>query len=223
MNSTHLTVLPRLRDFLYVTMRTQKHTTAIMLYHDAFWVVWYWEGSNHRELVMCTETINADIIEFDTITGRFKAVKGIKLKPNCHYFIVTRPQYCEDIDLYVIRSELGGEIMKYEERLKEKTFTRIVETYFSAAHHIEGHPKCGVVHGHTYKVRVEVTSSDWIDLGDLRGAVTKIVARYDHSDLGDKISEELAAEIANELENLGQVTVEVWETPYSGVRYEHGV
>lgn len=38
------------------------------------------------------------------------------------------------------------------------------EYWFSAAHRLEGHPKCGRLHGHNYKVIIEVTTDEsWVD------------------------------------------------------------
>ena len=63
------------------------------------------------------------------------------------------------------------------------------EYSFSAAHRIEGHPKCGRLHGHNYKVIVEVRRRDRdsvddkgmvIDFGDLDNVVKPIINRFDH-------------------------------------------
>ena len=57
---------------------------------------------------------------------------------------------------------------------------------FSAAHRIEGHPKCGRIHGHNYEVTVEVTgpvnSHDGmvIDYGKLDELVKPLIDRMDH-------------------------------------------
>ena len=59
--------------------------------------------------------------------------------------------------------------------------------WFSAAHQIEGHPKCGRLHGHNYKVRVGVTglvseqTGMVIDFGDLDTIVKPIIdGEMDH-------------------------------------------
>lgn len=60
------------------------------------------------------------------------------------------------------------------------------EYSFSAAHRIEGHPKCGRLHGHSYKVTVEVRSrvlpedGMLIDYGTLDKIVQPIVDSIDH-------------------------------------------
>jgi 6-pyruvoyltetrahydropterin/6-carboxytetrahydropterin synthase len=63
------------------------------------------------------------------------------------------------------------------------TITR--DYWFSAAHRLEGHPKCGRLHGHNYKVVVELTGDieggRWImDFGDLDQIVKPIIASMDH-------------------------------------------
>lgn len=59
------------------------------------------------------------------------------------------------------------------------------EYWFSAAHRIEGHPKCGRLHGHNYKVVVFVTGHPdergmVIDYGDLDVVVKPIIDALDH-------------------------------------------
>ena len=62
----------------------------------------------------------------------------------------------------------------------ERTYT------FSAAHIIPGHPKCGRMHGHNYKVEVSVTGElsgpqNWImDFGELDKIVKPLIDRLDH-------------------------------------------
>ena len=61
------------------------------------------------------------------------------------------------------------------------------EYWFSAAHRLEGHPKCGRLHGHNYRLLVTITSDDmdtqmgWImDFGDLDKVVKPILDDVDH-------------------------------------------
>jgi len=58
---------------------------------------------------------------------------------------------------------------------------------FCAGHRIEGHPKCGRLHGHNYVVEVELISVDFIDVsgmlldyGKLDEVVKPIVDKLDH-------------------------------------------
>lgn len=63
---------------------------------------------------------------------------------------------------------------------------RIYETEFHAAQIIVGHSKCGILHGHSYGLRVEVDFPEevWWDFGDLKQLVGSVVADYDHQVLG---------------------------------------
>jgi 6-pyruvoyltetrahydropterin/6-carboxytetrahydropterin synthase len=60
------------------------------------------------------------------------------------------------------------------------------EYHFAAAHRLEGHPKCGRLHGHNYKVVVFVTGSPdqrtgmVIDYELLDDIVKPIIDWYDH-------------------------------------------
>lgn len=67
------------------------------------------------------------------------------------------------------------------------------EFHFSAAHRIEGHPKCGRLHGHNYKVEVTciapqnrggeaMLSSEGfvIDFGDLKKIAGEVIDQLDH-------------------------------------------
>jgi len=65
-------------------------------------------------------------------------------------------------------------------------YTVAREFEFSAAHRVEGHPKCGRLHGHNYKVIVETNSdiipSDGmlIDYGILKEVVQPLIDAMDH-------------------------------------------
>lgn len=64
---------------------------------------------------------------------------------------------------------------------------RIYIGKFHADHFIADHPTCGVLHGHTYHLRVEVDfpTEQWLDFGDLKKAVeTLLKDHYDHTTLG---------------------------------------
>jgi 6-pyruvoyl tetrahydropterin synthase/QueD family protein len=54
------------------------------------------------------------------------------------------------------------------------------EYWFSAAHRLEGHPKCGRMHGHNYKLVVHVTANQVDDLGMIidYGDLDKIVKPF---------------------------------------------
>lgn len=60
-----------------------------------------------------------------------------------------------------------------------------IERNFSAAHRIEGHPKCGRLHGHNYRVLASFTGPvvepGYIaDFADLKKLVDQVVDRVDH-------------------------------------------
>ncbi len=61
------------------------------------------------------------------------------------------------------------------------------EYSFCAAHQLEGHPKCGRLHGHNYRVAITVLSIDldpqrgWImDFGDMDKVVKPVIDSLDH-------------------------------------------
>lgn len=58
------------------------------------------------------------------------------------------------------------------------------EYWFSAAHRLEGHPKCGRLHGHNYKVVVTVggpvRDGMVIDFGKLDDVVKPLIEALDH-------------------------------------------
>jgi 6-pyruvoyltetrahydropterin/6-carboxytetrahydropterin synthase len=121
-----------------------------------------------------------------------------------------------------------------------KMYRLRIEAEFDSAHKIEGYEgKCARLHGHTYKVEVFVVAKEVgpigisLDLRLLKEKLRKITEKLDHSFL-------------NELEELGNPTVEnisryiflnmkdnlpngvilegarVWETPKSWCEYFEG-
>jgi 6-pyruvoyltetrahydropterin/6-carboxytetrahydropterin synthase len=83
-----------------------------------------------------------------------------------------------------------------------------VTDYIDCAHLLPGHPKCGQLHGHTYKVEVvvegEMKEGMVLDFADLKGRVRAVLTRYDHRHLNDfmnlptveNICERIATEVA---------------------------
>jgi len=61
-----------------------------------------------------------------------------------------------------------------------------VESHFDAGHIVSWHPKCGRLHGHTYRVVVscegpiDEASGLYIDFGVLKKDVRRVVDLYDH-------------------------------------------
>ncbi len=115
-----------------------------------------------------------------------------------------------------------------------------IEQHFDAAHFLRGYRgKCESMHGHRFQVVVRVKAAGLNDIGlahdfaDLKRHLAEILARFDHTCLNevppfDKLnpsSEHIAATIYAELKpklSGAPVTlssVEVWESPQSGVVY----
>ena len=115
-----------------------------------------------------------------------------------------------------------------------------VEQHFDAAHFLRGYQgKCEALHGHRFRVVVNIRASGVNDIGiaydfaKLKQHLGDILVRFDHTCLNDvtpfdKInpsSENIAATIYNELHAalvgtpVSLACVEVWESPQSGVAY----
>ncbi len=64
-----------------------------------------------------------------------------------------------------------------------------VTEYADCAHFLPGHPKCGRLHGHTYKVELivegQVKGGMIIDFADLKHALREALAQYDHRPWND--------------------------------------
>ncbi|MFC1874983.1 6-carboxytetrahydropterin synthase QueD [Chloroflexota bacterium] len=118
-----------------------------------------------------------------------------------------------------------------------------VEHHFDAAHALRGYKgKCESLHGHRFKVVAKVTTSKLDDTGlaydftELKARLKAILERLDHTFINevppfDKInpsSENIAATIYDELKKelkeapVTLDSVEVWESPTSGVEYREG-
>lgn len=115
-----------------------------------------------------------------------------------------------------------------------------VEEHFDAAHYLPNyHGKCEKLHGHRFKViaRLEATKLDETglayDFAQLKQHLKEVLARFDHTCLNDvaplnKIgpsSENIATTIYDALQTrfpkspVKLVSVEVWESPTTGVAY----
>jgi 6-pyruvoyltetrahydropterin/6-carboxytetrahydropterin synthase len=83
-----------------------------------------------------------------------------------------------------------------------------ITDFIDCAHQLPGHGKCGPLHGHTYKVEVEVEGPAEggmvVDFADLKVQVRTVLGRYDHRHWNDfldyptveNICERLAAELS---------------------------
>ncbi len=115
-----------------------------------------------------------------------------------------------------------------------------VEEHFDAAHYLPNyHGKCENMHGHRFKVvaRVEATGLDEsgmaYDFAGLKRHLREILSRFDHTCLNevdplDRIgpsSENIATTIYDALQPrlcgspVRLASVEVWESPTTGVAY----
>jgi 6-pyruvoyltetrahydropterin/6-carboxytetrahydropterin synthase len=64
-----------------------------------------------------------------------------------------------------------------------------ITEYIDCAHFLPGHPKCGQLHGHTYKVEViiegETSGGMVVDFNDLKTRTREVLAQYDHRHWND--------------------------------------
>ena len=97
-----------------------------------------------------------------------------------------------------------------------------VVEHFDSMHLLPGHRKCGVPHGHTYKVEVTVegpvVNGMVIDFDHLKTGLRELLKGYDHMDLNKIIAypscENIAAELLTRLKekvSVGTLTLRVWE------------
>ena len=118
-------------------------------------------------------------------------------------------------------------------------FRTFIETRFSAAHRLVGYDgQCGRVHGHTWKVRVEVETNLIDDIGisidfkELKRLTETVIDRLDHQDINtippfDKqnpTAEHLARYVYREVEKdlpegIRITEVTVWESENHAVTY----
>jgi 6-pyruvoyltetrahydropterin/6-carboxytetrahydropterin synthase len=86
-----------------------------------------------------------------------------------------------------------------------------ITDYLDCAHLLPGHPKCGRLHGHTYRIQVVVDGQArdgmLLDFAELKSQVRSVLSRYDHRHWNDyldyptveNICERLARELAEKL------------------------
>jgi len=67
-----------------------------------------------------------------------------------------------------------------------------ITEYIDCAHFLPGHPKCGQIHGHTYKVEVviegENSSGMIVDFNELKGQTREVLQKYDHRNWNDVLA-----------------------------------
>ncbi|WP_456370456.1 6-carboxytetrahydropterin synthase QueD [Geoglobus sp.] len=98
-----------------------------------------------------------------------------------------------------------------------------VSERFSAAHSIPGHERCGRLHGHNFRVEVEIEgdireNGMVMDFYDLKKHLREVLSEFDHRILNEIIdipsSENICTEIFRKLKNKGLnvVRVRVYES-----------
>jgi 6-pyruvoyl tetrahydropterin synthase/QueD family protein len=91
---------------------------------------------------------------------------------------------------------------------------------FDSAHQLEGHEKCGKLHGHTYRIEIWITgkpSGQWNFVLDFH-EIKKYFDQFDHSNEVIRVSAETMAQDACNYfyklpQKIDKVKVRVWETP----------
>ena len=122
---------------------------------------------------------------------------------------------------------------------KKSVYRAFVDTNFSAAHQLRNYKgSCGDLHGHTWKVRVEVETDRLDEIGmtldfkDLKERVGTVIGRFDHRCLNqinpfdneNPTAENIARYVYVEMkellpEKIDVVEVTVWESANYGVKY----
>ncbi|MFQ5657287.1 MAG: 6-pyruvoyl tetrahydropterin synthase family protein [Candidatus Methylomirabilales bacterium] len=93
--------------------------------------------------------------------------------------------------------------------------------YIDCAHSLPGHPRCGRLHGHTYKVEVtisgEKTNGMVLDFAEMKRVVREVLNQWDHRSWNDfleypsveNICETISRGLAERL--AFPISVRVWE------------
>ena len=67
-----------------------------------------------------------------------------------------------------------------------------ITEYIDCAHLLPDHPKCGQVHGHTYKVEItvegELRDGMVVDFADLKSEARAVLHRFDHRDWNEVLA-----------------------------------
>jgi 6-pyruvoyltetrahydropterin/6-carboxytetrahydropterin synthase len=122
---------------------------------------------------------------------------------------------------------------------KKSVYRTFIDTSFSAAHQLRDYKGlCGQLHGHTWKVRVEVETDSLdktgmtIDFKDLKTKADSVIGEFDHRcinqispfDKENPTAENLAKIIYKKMrkilpDNIVVSEVTVWESASYGVKY----
>jgi 6-pyruvoyltetrahydropterin/6-carboxytetrahydropterin synthase len=92
------------------------------------------------------------------------------------------------------------ELSEKQPQLSENNVYRVCKIFkFCAAHHLPGHEKCGVTHGHNYKVEFTLQTSKLdsdgmvIDFAKIKLIMEDVIERLDHSNLNEVLEFKLTA------------------------------
>jgi 6-pyruvoyltetrahydropterin/6-carboxytetrahydropterin synthase len=93
--------------------------------------------------------------------------------------------------------------------------------HIDSAHFLPGHPKCGHLHGHTYKIEIvvegTVENGMVIDFADLKAAARDVLSQFDHKSWNDFLPypsvENICELLSNRLRERVHLpyTLRVWE------------
>ena len=97
-----------------------------------------------------------------------------------------------------------------------------ITEYIDCAHFLPGHPKCGQLHGHTYRVEVIIEGETRpggmvIDFADLKTRTREVLQQYDHRHWNDVLEyptvENICALLAGQLQEKIRfpLTIRVFE------------
>ncbi len=93
--------------------------------------------------------------------------------------------------------------------------------HIDCAHYLPGHPRCGSLHGHTYKVELIIEGKNRngmvLDFADLKSVLREVLAEFDHKSLNDFLEYPTVENIAEMLRDRFRkrlpfvFTLRVWE------------
>ena len=97
-----------------------------------------------------------------------------------------------------------------------------VTDYIDCAHFLPGHPKCGALHGHTYKVEFIIEGEKGpdgmiLDFNEVKVKLRAVLSEYDHRSLNDFLDypsvENVCEMIRDKLEDGMEFsfTLRIWE------------
>jgi 6-pyruvoyltetrahydropterin/6-carboxytetrahydropterin synthase len=121
----------------------------------------------------------------------------------------------------------------------ERLYRTFIETHFSAAHELHGYSgHCGRLHGHTWKVRVEVETNHIdeigisIDFKELKKITDQVLEPFDHHHINEinpfdrenPTAENLSRYLYHEIQkrlpsDIRIIQVTVWESENYAVGY----